>query len=126
MDDNGVVDAKNVNWSLIAPCDLRETQYKSKLAYVRYNDSKAHEGRLRVRLGKMRAPFGASSMANERGEMKYDVSLSFSDLGANDPELGDTFRFVQGWDTWFKEEAKKRSKVRGCYRELRIRVNSTG
>lgn len=111
MDANGVVNAKDVNWSLIKPQDLRETQYKSHYAYVKYNDPKAVNGRLRVRLGKMKAPFGASSLTNEKGEISYNVCLSFTDLGANDPELGDSFKFCENWDNWFREEAKKKSKV---------------
>ena len=47
MDDNGVLDAKDINWSLIKPSELKETQYKSQSAYVTYSDPKAAGGRLR-------------------------------------------------------------------------------
>lgn len=118
MDDNGVVDVKNVNWLFIVLCDFWEIQYKSKLVYVWYNDLKVYEGCFCVCFGKMKVLFGVLLMVNECGEIKYDVSLLFSDLGVNDLELGDIFRFVQGWDFWFKEEVKKCSKVCGCYQEL--------
>lgn len=111
MDINGVVDAANVNWSLLKPSEPRETQYKSHYVVVNYNDPNAQNGRLRVRMGKMRAPFGASMLKNEKDEMSYSVNLAFSDLGAADPELGESFEFCRDWDNWVRDEAKKRSKV---------------
>lgn len=110
MDSNGVIDAKNINWSLLKVSELRETQHGSQIAFMNYNDPNSNNGRLRVRLGKMRAPFGASALENDRHELRYSVNLSFTGLGADDPVLGETFQFCEKWDNYLREEAKKKSK----------------
>lgn len=110
MDSDGVVDSNNVNWSLLKPSELRETQHGSRFAFMNYNDPNSNNGRLRVRLGRMRAPFGASFLENERHEISYDVNLSFTDLLGEDPELGDAYKFCENWDNWMRNEVKKRSK----------------
>ncbi len=110
MDENKIINACDVKWENVMISNVFD-KYKQRYCYVNYFDPITKtKSPFRVRLnGKLLAKFGVNVKNGDFGDV-LSISLSLSEMGADDPESGEAYKFFHEFDEFLVNEAEKRCK----------------